>query len=119
MGWSWRKRKPKTGQEALLSYLWSVHGGITTVAKLLGVHVQAPVNWRKRKGVPLSLCGEVAKKLDLNSTQVFGLNYMEVSKYKTGTPVPWENVVKSFRFSPEAERQILSLPCPEISSTLE
>lgn len=114
MGWSWSKRKCKSGQEALLSALWAKLGGVSTVAKILGLHRQAPVNWRNRAAVPLSLAPDVAKKLGLTKLQLLGLNYTGVSKY-TNKPIPaWESVVKSFRFDGDDELAILSLPAPKI-----
>ena len=110
--WTWANRKSKTAQEELLSQIWLSRGGPAEVSRILNVGRQIPMNWRKRSGVPIALCPDVARQLKLVTIQILGLNYLGVSNF-ISKPVPsWETVVRSFKFHKEIEQRILDLPPP-------
>lgn len=108
------KRRPNNGQKALLTALWHRYGGIGEVSQKLGMHLQAPLNWRCRGKVPLTHCYKVAEVLKLPKLGIWGLNYIGMSKFYTDNIPDWSEVVKSFRFAPGIEEFILSFPAPTI-----
>lgn len=104
-----RKIKHREGQKALLDAIWTKCGGASAVAKVLGIHSQAPINWRNRGGVPLVDCKRVASALNI---PVFGLNYEELSKFYDKDIPLWDDVIKKYMLPPMVENRILSLKDP-------
>lgn len=111
-----KKQKPTTGQKALLDAIWHRYGGVGAVAHKLGVHIQAPVNWRLRGRVPLKFCYSVAEALDLTECQMWGLNYIDLFTFYPTKAPPWEDVIKCFEFSPDVFKTIINLKAPKIPS---
>ena len=109
------KNKKLNAQQALLDAIWHEQGGNVRVARKLGVHIQTPINWRNRGGVPLALCPRVAAVLGV---YVWGLNYKDMVKFYEGDPkrvkeIPsWITVIKAYGLRPEVVRYIHSLESP-------
>lgn len=106
-----RKRiEAATGQQALLAAIWKLKGGVARIARMLGISVQGPINWRNRGGVPLVKCKEVAAKLKISE---WGLNYTDMRHFFGDTKVPnWETVVKNYGLPVSVIDSILKLPRP-------
>ena len=107
------KIKPTTSQKALLAAIWHKYGGVGSIAKKIGVHAQAPVNWRLRGRVPLKLVTMVADALGFNRIQTWGLNYSDMLLlFPNETPF-WAEVVESYSFPPEVYKSIMGLKNPK------
>lgn len=104
-----RKLKHRDGQKLLLDAIWRKLGGPAAVAKKLGVHAQAPINWRNRGGVPLVDCMRVASLLGIPE---YGLNYSELYKFYRTEIVSWEEAVKQYQLDKLTENKILSFRTP-------
>ena len=107
------KIKPTTSQKALLAAIWHKYGGVGSIAKKIGVHAQAPVNWRLRGRVPLKLVTMVADALGFNRIQMWGLNYNDMILLFPNEIPFWSEVVESYSFPPEIYKSIMSLKNPK------
>lgn len=85
-------QKPhKNSQALLLHFLWCKHGGPVHVARLAGVAMQAPNNWRLRGKVPLSQVKRVSEAI---GESMWALNYSGMAQlYKKSERPSWIDVV--------------------------
>lgn len=110
LGGSRRKSRILDGQRELLGAIWKLKGGVGAVANLLDQHIQAPVNWRNRGGVPLNMCLFVSEKLRI---PIWGLNYRELLKFYGVAKAPaWPLVVKSYGLEGAVVDHIMSFSSP-------
>lgn len=106
------KKKPTTGNAALITALWNHFGGPTAVKDKFFPKWKGSdfFNWRIRGKVPLQLVPIVANAMKIPK---WGLNYEELSMFYLGDVPLWNDVVKSYKFSKEVEDYILFYKPPK------
>lgn len=110
LGGSRKKSKSQDAQRNLLDAIWKLKGGVRSVANILDEHIQSPINWRNRGGVPLIMCLQVSEKLKI---PIWGLNYTELQQFYGSTKAPtWELVVKSYGLEMSEVSRILTMAPP-------
>lgn len=110
------QKRAATGQKLVLRYVFSMLGGATRVAELLGkidtgkeITPQQIVNWRLRGRVPIDILGEVARALRVDR---YALNYEQSASFFGSAP-HWKDVVDELPIPAELKRRILLLPKPK------
>lgn len=94
--------KNKSGPSRLLEILWNNYGGPVALGHDLKVSTSVVINWRVRGKVPLKLVPKVGEVLGVPH---FGLNYADLVKFYGAKA--WEDVVKSYKLTPDEINWIL------------
>lgn len=94
------KNKPSTSR--LLEALWNRWGGPVATGEVLKKHYSLLLSWRIRGKVPIKLVPYVSATLKV---PMHGLNYLDIIKFYGY--IPWEEVVKSYKFSVQETAWIL------------
>lgn len=107
-GWN-RKKRIQKAESLFLDLLWKNKGGVSSLARELGIHKQQLINWRRRGEVPPQYLGKISRALLVD---VYLLNYWFCVDF-FGMQVSWENIVGDSTLSWEDKEKVKRLPNPK------
>ena len=106
------QKKINEAQALLLHYLWKKHGGPVAVARLCGVAIQGPNNWRIRGQVPFNMLRRVSEGL---GESMWALGYEQLAKlYPKKERPKWNDVVLHCNLDRSSREEILMMKPPHV-----